>query len=96
MTDVEQQNWQSLGVVYNELRFRGQTDANALAMKIWVDAVDIPQMKEAQDLIAEDKQLEQWLRSTLQAIGTGDDDVGVRMQGYDAQWKAMQEARQSA
>lgn len=23
MTDVEQQNWQSLGVVYNELRFRG-------------------------------------------------------------------------
>lgn len=96
MTDLEHGNWQSLGVAYTELCFRGENDASARALKMRVDTADIPQVKEARALIEEADQLADWLKSTLRAISAGDDDIGVRTEGYAAQWKAMQESRRSA
>ena len=77
---IANSDWAKLSMIFTELEGRSTDEARRVLYEL--DRVDIPDVVAAKELIAEAKQIEELLHYCLASIGSGDEDVGLRISSY--------------
>lgn len=96
-TALSSGEWSTFGTAYSELSYRAaMNDDDARRVKYRLDTADIPDVTEAKTLLAEAQQIEEYLGYTLRSIANGEEDVGLRFEGYIKTGQDRDEAARQA
>ena len=93
---AEHENWPLVSVYYMELAGRaGAGDAPAERARNMVERIDIPTVNEANTLLEQSQHTGELIGYTTRALASGEDDLGIRMEGYQ-QLQAERDAAKAA
>lgn len=91
---AQRQDWQTLGAVYQELKYRSSNDEASRLTLYKAAELRIPEVENALSLIEEAAFVKQLIQSTVTSITSGAEDVGMRQERYadmDAEQRAARQ-----